>query len=122
MRQKYGNKKAICNGIQFDSRKERDRYRKLALLEQAGEISDLRLQVPFELIPAIYEQQEVQLKTKTKIVSKCIQKPVRYIADFVYHDKDGNEIVEDAKGMRTKEYVLKKKMMRALLGITIQEV
>ena len=122
MKQKYGNKKAICNCIQFDSRKERDRYRKLTMLEQAGEISDLRLQVPYELIPAIYEQHEVQLKTKTKTVSKCIQRPVKYVADFVYLDKEGNEIVEDAKGMRTKEYILKKKMMRALLGITIQEV
>ena len=39
-----------------------------------------------------------------------------------YKDKDGNEVVEDAKGFRTKEYLLKKKMMRAFLGITIKEV
>ena len=45
-----------------------------------------------------------------------------YLADFVYKDKEGNVVVEDAKGMRTEKYLLKKKMMRAFLGITIKEV
>ena len=43
-------------------------------------------------------------------------------APMDYKDKDGNEVIEDSKGMRTKEYILKKKMMRAYLGITIKEV
>lgn len=122
MRSKYGNKKAKHDGILFDSRKERHRYITLMTLQRAGEISDLRLQVSYELIPAIYETVEKQLKTKVKLVEKCVQRAVHYIADFVYRDKDGNEIVEDAKGVRTKEYQLKKKMMRAILGITIKEV
>ena len=119
---KYGNKKAKANGRVFDSRTERGRYYALQTLEKAGEISDLRLQVPFEIIPAIYETVEVQLKTKTKQVQKLVQRASHYVADFVYKDKDGNEVVEDAKGFRTPEYLLKKKMMRAFLGITIKEV
>lgn len=121
-RNKYGNKKAKANGKVFDSRTERSRYYTLQMLERAGEISDLRMQVPFELIPAIYETVEVQLKTKTKLVQKQVQRPTHYVADFVYKDKDGNEVVEDSKGFRTAEYLLKKKMMRAFLGITIKEV
>lgn len=121
-RSKYGNKKAKANGRVFDSRTERGRYYTLQTLEKAGEISDLRLQVPFEIIPAIYETVEVQLKTKTKQVQKLVQRAAHYVADFVYKDKDGNEVVEDAKGFRTPEYLLKKKMMRSFLGITIKEV
>ena len=122
MRSKYGNKKAKANGKVFDSKKERSRYYTLQVLEKAGEISDLRMQVPFEIIPAVYEKVEKQLKTKVKIVDRCVQRATHYIADFVYTDKDGNMVVEDAKGMRTEKYLLKKKMMRAFLGITIKEV
>lgn len=121
-RNKYGNKKAKANGKVFDSKTERSRYYTLQMLEKAGEISDLRMQVPFEIIPAVYETQEVQLKTKVKTVQKLVQRAAHYVADFVYKDKDGNEIVEDSKGFRTAEYLLKKKMMRAFLGITIKEV
>lgn len=119
---KYGNRKAKARGKVFDSTMERGRYYTLSMLEKAGEISDLRMQVPFELIPAIYETQEVQLKTKTKQVQKLVQRATYYVADFVYKDAEGNEVVEDVKGFRTAEYLLKKKMMRAFLGITIQEV
>jgi LytS/YehU family sensor histidine kinase len=122
MRSKYGNKKAKASGKVFDSRLERSRYYTLQVLEKAGEISELRMQVPFEIIPAIYETVEVQLKTKTKQVQKLVQRATHYVADFVYKDKDGNVVVEDSKGFRTKEYLLKKKMMRAFLGITIKEV
>ena len=122
MRSKYGNKKAKHDGMVFDSRKERNRYIILSALQRAGEISDLRMQVTYELLPAIYEMEEKQLKTKVKMVQRCAQRAVHYIADFVYKDKEGNEVVEDTKGMRTKEYLLKKKMMRALLGIQIKEV
>ena len=119
---KYGNKKAKANGKVFDSKTERSRYYTLQMLEKAGEISNLRLQVPFEIIPAIYETVEVQLKTKTNQLQKLVQRAAHYVADFVYKDKDGNMVVEDSKGFRTKEYELKKKMMRAFLGITIKEV
>ena len=122
MRPKYGNKKVIHDGILFDSKKECARYKTLKILEKNGKISDLRLQVSYEIIPAIYETRFIQMKTKVKEVPRCAQKAVHYVADFVYKDENGNEIVEDAKGVRTKEYILKKKMMRAFLGITIKEV
>lgn len=119
---KYGSKKVTYNGIDFDSKKEMYCYIRLKSMQDEGEISDLRLQVPFEIIPAVYETQEVQLKTKVKVVTKCIQRAAYYVADFVYTDKDGNQVVIDAKGFRPYEYELKKKMMRAFLGITIKEV
>lgn len=123
MRSKYGNKKAIHNGITFDSRRERNRYINLLTLQRAGEISDLKMQVPFEIIPAVYETVEKQLKTKVKKVEKCVQRATHYIADFVYKDKDGNEIVEDVKGstkMLTPEFRLKMKLMRYVHGIQIK--
>ena len=123
MKSKYGNKKAKHDGIVFDSRKERDRYLKLSLLMKEGEISDLRRQVSYELIPAIYEMEEKQLKTKVKMVQRCAQRAVHYIADFVYKDKEGNEVVEDVKGstkMLTPEFRLKMKLMRHVHGIQIK--
>ena len=118
---KYKNKRVECDGRVFDSLKEYRRYCQLKMLLKCGAISDLKLQVPFELIPAVYEDVAKQLKTKVKIEKKCVQRPIRYVADFVYV-RDGIMIVEDTKGFRTKEYELKKKMMRALLGITIREI
>lgn len=121
-RNKYHARKVNILGIEFDSKKEGMRYLLLKDMERSGEIRDLQLQVPFELLPAIYEDQTVHLKTKDKTVRKLVQRPVTYIADFVYTDKDGNRHVEDAKGLRLPEYILKKKMMLALLGITVTEV
>jgi hypothetical protein len=73
----------------------------------------------------VYETQTIHLKTKDKQVTKCVQQAVHYIADFVYTDRDGIDQVIDVKGgsaTKTKEYLLKKKMMRAFLGIEIVEV
>lgn len=122
MKRKYHNKKVTFDGIEFDSKKEMYRYIRLKSMQEEGLISDLRMQVPYEIIPAVYEEEKVQLKTKVKTVTKCVQKAAYYLADFVYKDKEGNVVVEDAKGMRTEKYLLKKKMMRAFLGITIKEV
>ena len=120
---KYGNRKAEIDGHVFDSRKEAKCYLFLKEKEKAGEISDLRLQVPYEIIPAIYETQVVHLKTKDKTVEKCVQKAVHYVADFVYTvTATGKEEVVDAKGFRTEGYKLKKKMMRAFCGIDIIEL
>ena len=122
MKRKYHNKKVTFDGLEFDSKKEMYRYIRLKSMQEEGLISDLRMQVPYEIIPAVYEEEMIQLKTKVKTVTKCVQRATYYLADFVYKDKDGNEIVLDTKGFRTKEYLLKKKMMRAFLGITIKEV
>lgn len=126
MRNKFGNHKVTIDGIRFDSRKEAKFYLFLKEAEKKGEISDLRLQVPYELIPAIYEDQVIHLKTKDKTVTKCVQKAVHYVADFVYRETEtGNEAVVDVKSGITRKhpvYLLKKKMMRAFKGIDIIEV
>lgn len=119
---KYGNKKVTIDGISFDSKKEARYYLLLRQMEKDGEISNLRLQVQYELIPAVYRDEIRVLKTKTKTIRKCVQRAVHYIADFVYTNKDGIDIVVDTKGFRTKEYILKKKMMLAFNGIEILEI
>ena len=119
---KYRNKRVERNGRVFDSLKEYRRYCLLNALLKCGAISDLKLQGPFELIPAISEDVVVQLKTKTKIEKKCVQRAVKYIADFVYM-KDGEMIVEDVKGssdILTPEFKLKMKLMRYRHGIQIK--
>lgn len=105
---KYYNKKVTYDGIEFDSIKEARRYQELKLLLRAGAISDLRLQVPYELIPAQY------------INGKCVERAVKYIADFVYTE-NGKEVVEDAKGVRTDTYKIKKKLMLYVHGIRLKE-
>ena len=119
---KYHAKKVTICGIDFDSKKEGMRYLLLKDMERQGEISDLRLQVPFQQLPAIYEDEVVQLKTKTKVEKRLVQRAVHYVADFVYTDKEGIQHVEDTKGLRLPDYVLKKKMMLAILGIKITEI
>ena len=118
---KYHAKKVEFYGITFDSKKEGLYYLKLKDMERRGEISNLRLQVPYELLPAIYRDEVVHLKTKDKVVQKLVQRAVYYVADFVY-DKDGKEYVIDTKGMRLADYILKKKMMLAIKGIEVIEV
>lgn len=120
---KYKNTRVTVDGISFDSRKEARHYQLLKALEKRGEITDLQRQVRFELIPAVYREEVVHLKTKDKTVRRCIQRAITYIADFVYNDAaSGERKVVDTKGFRTKEYILKKKMMLALKGIDVLEV
>ena len=123
---KYHNKPVWYDGIKFDSGKEGSYYLYLKQLQENGEISNLRLQVPYEIIPAVWGEKTVQLKTKTKQVKYSIQKATHYVADFVYIDtKTGIEHVVDVKGktaVLTKDFQLKQKMMRAFLGITVEIV
>ena len=124
---KYGNKKVTYDGIVFDSKREMYRYMDLKMLLLCGAISDLRRQVVYELIPAQREKStRVYKKGRKKgqpIEGKIIEKAVNYVADFVYIDSvTGKEVVEDAKGMRTKEYILKRKMLLYFHGIKIKEV
>ena len=108
---KYRNRKVTVDGIVFDSVREARRYGELKLLEKGGYITDLKLQVPFELLP-----------NQKDIDGNVIERKVRYIADFVYTDRNGQQIVEDAKGMRTEVYRLKRKLMLDRYGIQIREV
>ena len=103
-RSKYGAIKTEIEGIMFDSKHEAARYQELRLLEQVGEIENLRLQVPYELI------------AKSKY-----GRSIKYVADFVY-ERNGLTVVEDAKGVRTPVYRLKKRMMVEKYGIQIREV
>lgn len=118
---KYGSKKVTLDGIVFDSKKEALRYRELTLLARAGKITGLELQKSFELIPA---QREPSTMTKTgkERLGKVIEKSVKYIADFVYTDEKGNTVVEDTKGFRTKDYIIKRKLMLYVYGIRIKEI
>ena len=117
---KYSNQKVTIDGETFDSRREAKRYCELKLLERAGEIRHLRRQEKFLLIPSQYEE-VVDAKGKPK--QKCIEKECVYIADFVYQDsRTGELVVEDTKGVRTKEYIIKRKLMLKEYGIKISEI
>lgn len=125
MRSKYGSRKQTVSGITFDSRKEAQRFQELRLLERAGEIFDLRLQVKYVLIPT---QREASLETYKSGPNKGRRKPGKvlehecaYIADFVY-TRGGETIVEDTKGFRTEVYKIKRKLMLERYGIRIKEV
>jgi hypothetical protein len=104
MRQsKYGAKKVIIDGITFDSKKEARRYFELTLLEKAREISGLELQVKFELEGA-----------DGRVLVSDSGRRLSYVADFTYRDQSGALIIEDAKGMETPAYKLKKAIMRSM--------
>lgn len=108
-RSKYHAKKTTVDGITFDSRREADRYLVLKGMEDDGAIEDLRRQVRYELVPAFD-------------VDGRHYRPVCYVADFVYVDKEtGKEVVEDVKGMRTDVYRLKSKLFARRYGMSIEE-
>ncbi len=108
---KYQAQQCEFNGEKFDSRKELQRWLELRLLERSGAISELKRQVKFELIPSQKDNK-----------GKCLERAITYIADFVYKDEQGNTVVEDTKGVRTKEYVIKRKLMLYFYGIRIKEI
>lgn len=120
-RRKYGNKKIQNAFGEFDSALEYKRYLILKDEEGRGGIHNLRRQVPYLLIPNQYATEIVHLKTKDKEVEKLAERKVEYVADFVY-EKDGKDVVEDTKGLRLADYILKRKMMLYFHGIAIREV
>lgn len=121
---KYGNKKKNFDGIFFDSKKEARRYAELKFMLKAGEISDLELQKPFELIPAQYESYPRYGKKGKRLKDgrRCVENSCVYKADFVYKDCAGNLVVEDTKGFKTKDYIIKRKLMLYVYGIRIVEI
>jgi hypothetical protein len=98
---KYGNKRTAG----YASKREHKRAQELKLLQQAGEISDLREQVPFELIP-----------------KQLGERACKYVADFVYRDHNGITVVEDSKGYANPVWRIKKKLMLQVHGIRVREV
>lgn len=110
-RNKYGAERTVVDGIEFDSKAEAKRYLQLKAMERAGEISGLEWQVRYDLIPA-------------QDVDGHKEKPVYYLADFRYRNKAGALVVEDVKSAptKTREYVIKRKLLLLIHGIRITEV
>lgn len=109
---KYNSKKTVVDGQKFDSKKEARRYQELLLLEKAGEIKNLSRQVKFVLIPSQRDEN-----------GKVVERECSYKADFTYEEEGGiKTVVEDVKGYRTKEYIIKRKLMLYQFGIRIREV
>lgn len=115
MPSKLKNKKTEVDGITFASKREAKRYLELKAMQEAGEVTELQLQVKFPLLP------------KQRTAEGKAIRAVDYVADFVYM-KDGQKIVEDSKGYRNPQaasyaiFVLKKKMMKYFHNIDIMEV
>lgn len=105
---KYNSRKLTINGQTFDSQREYWRYRELLLLERAGAIAGLQRQVKFELIPS------------QCIGGKVVERACDYVADFVYM-QNGQRVVEDSKGCKTPDYIIKRKLMLWVHGIKIRE-
>lgn len=119
---KYQNKKVNVDGMTFDSVKEARRYRELSALEKAGEITDLRMQVKYILIPSQHEPDTIGKRGGVKR-GKLLEREVAYYADFTYYEKGNDKItVEDTKGIRTTEYIIKRKLMLYIHGIKIKEI
>lgn len=107
---KYNSKQTVVDGQKFDSKKEARRYQELLLLEKAGEIKNLSRQVKFVLIPSQRDEN-----------GKVVERECSYKADFTY-EEGIKTVVEDVKGYRTKEYIIKRKLMLYQFGIRIREV
>jgi hypothetical protein len=99
----------------YASKKEAKRALALKLMQSAGQIRNLREQVPFVLIPSQRDS-----------FGKLVERPCSYIADFVYDEFSASHVgyrhvVEDCKGMRTPAYIIKRKLMLFLHKIRIRE-
>ena len=108
---KYRAQKTEVDGITFPSKHEARRYIELKYMERSGLISGLQLQRRFTLLGAQKDE-----------TGKVIERPLTYVADFVYKDQTGKTVVEDAKGFRTDVFRIKKKLMLSIYGIRIVEV
>lgn len=105
---KYKNTKVVIDGIKFDSIKESKRYIVLKGLQEAGEISDLKLQPSFNIAKSVY------LDGRKRAIRK-------YKADFSYINADGDYIVEDVKGFKTPLYLLKRHLVKEIHNIEVTE-
>lgn len=116
---KYKAQKTRRGKLTFDSKKEAERYDALMLLQKTGEIRGLKLQVRYCLQEAYTTVEGDRVKS------------IDYVADFVYErrtapDSYGQRYwlpgVEDVKGMRTREHVMKAKLFCNRYGFAIREV
>ena len=105
---KYHAEKTTVDGITFDSKAEAKRWQTLCMLEKAGQISNIKRQVAYQLAPGV------------KLLGETRNRPaIRYVADFAYLDKWGREVVEDVKGMDTPMSRLKRHLMATTLGVFV---
>lgn len=119
---KFKNKKVKIGGQIFDSKKEYFTYLKLKALEDGGQIQNLECQKKFVLIPSQYKEEKIRLKNgKEKIKKILLEREVSYYADFTFY-KDNIFYVIDVKGIRTKEYIIKRKLMLYIHKIEIIEI
>ena len=122
---KYHNRQVEYDGMTFDSKKEAIRYAELKLLEKSGNIKDLKTQVRFDLIPVLREEPKEKYVRGPKKgqfkPGKVLERATYYVADFVY-EENGKKVVEDTKGVKTKDYILKRKLMLWVHGIRVREV
>ena len=122
---KYHAKKITIDGITFDSKHEAQRWLELKRMQERKLITELRRQVRFTLIPVqrgpspgVFKKGQHKGEAKP---GKLLENECAYIADFVYYN--GSEmVVEDTKGVRTADYVIKRKLMLYVHGIIIREV
>jgi len=132
VKNKLYNQRVEFDGKLFGSKREAHRWAELKMLEMTGYISDLKTQVPFELIPAQYEDvptgeyyKRGEKKGQPKYKRVCIEQSIVYVADFVYQE-NGKTVVEDTKGCRDgityNYFVLKRKLMLYFKGIRVKEV
>ena len=122
MYNKYKNKKVIAaDGSVFDSKKELRRWYELQTMQAEGKINNLERQVKFTLIPTQREPSTVGKRGGLHL-GKVIEKECYYLAYFTYNLPTGEKVVEDAKGFRTKEYAIKRKLMLYIHGIRIKEI
>ena len=119
---KYNARAVSYDGMKFDSQKEVLRYKELSLLMSQGIISDLQRQVKYILIPAQRQPSTIGPRGGVK-PGKLLEAECSYMADFVYTlTETGEQVVEDTKGFRTKDYVIKRKLMLFVYGIQIKEI
>lgn len=106
-RNKYGARKTMVGDLKFDSKREANRYMELQLLERGGVISDLQRQVRVDLIG-----QNGPLLTRTG-------RKMRMTLDFGYTE-NGEDILEDCKGVPTRDYEVRVAVVRAM-GLIVRE-
>ncbi|MET4562205.1 hypothetical protein ABIA69_003391 [Lysinibacillus parviboronicapiens] len=94
---KYGNKKVIRDGIEFDSAMEAKYYDYLKHLQAQGVVASIELQPKFVLLPK-FEKNGKKFRE------------IGYSADFTVHYADGHTEVVDIKGMVTQQFALRKKL------------
>ena len=113
-----------ADGILHPSKREAQRWDELRILGEAGEIYNLERQVKYTLIPAQYETYERYGKRGQRLKDgrRLLERAITYTADFKYQNALGEIVVEDAKGMRVRDFPLRRKLMLWVYGIRVREV